>query len=70
VTIEPTPAEAGSFEIDRLVRALSALANPECCRGAGVSVFRVLGRDGRPTGEEVRLCDACGRRIEAGADVD
>jgi hypothetical protein len=50
-------------EIHRLMQALEALVNPGCCRGAGSSVFQVMGRDGRPTGEEVRMCDACGREL-------
>jgi hypothetical protein len=50
-------------EVHRLMQALEALANP-CCRGQGTSVFRIMGRDGKPTGEEVRLCDGCGREVE------
>jgi hypothetical protein len=46
------------------MQALEALANP-CCRGQGTSVFRIMGRDGKPTGEEVRLCDGCGREVDA-----
>lgn len=51
-------------EVYRLMQALEALANP-CCRGQGTSVFRIMGRDGKPTGEEVRLCDGCGREVDA-----
>ena len=61
---EPIPIElAAGFEIQRLLKNLDALANPACCKGAGTSVFQVVGRDGKPTGEEVRLCDACSREL-------
>ena len=60
-------SEVARVEIQRLMQALESLANPGCCRGAGVSVFQVMGRDGRATGEEVRLCNGCGRDLsEAG----
>ena len=52
---------AAAFQ--RLLKSLDALANPACCKGASTSVFQVMGLDGKPTGEEVRLCDACGREI-------
>ncbi|HLF77229.1 MAG TPA: hypothetical protein VJB57_07010 [Dehalococcoidia bacterium] len=52
---------SASLEIQRLMQALETLANPSCCRGSGVSVFQVMGLDGKPTGEEVRLCNNCGR---------
>jgi hypothetical protein len=57
------PSEVVHAEIERLMQALETLSNPGCCRGAGVSVFQVMGRDGRPTGEEVRLCNGCGRDL-------
>ena len=49
-------------EVARLMRAIEALANP-CCRGAGISSFKVMARDGQPTGEEVSLCEGCGREV-------
>jgi hypothetical protein len=57
-------ANNAAFEIQRLMQALETLANPGCCRGAAVSVFQVMGRDGKPTGEEVRLCNGCGRELD------
>lgn len=60
---EPSP-DLASLEIQRLMQALEALANPGCCRGAGTSLFQVMGKDGKPTGEEVRLCDGCGRELK------
>jgi hypothetical protein len=59
----PSQRELAAFEIQRLMQTLDALVNPVCCRGAGTSVFQVMGRDGRPTGEEVRVCNGCGREI-------
>jgi len=56
-------ADATALEIHRLMQALDALANPSCCRGVGTSLFQVMNRDGRPTGEEVRLCNGCGREL-------
>jgi hypothetical protein len=49
-------------EVARLMKSLEALANP-CCRGHATSEFKVMGRDGQPTGEEVTLCDGCGREL-------
>ncbi len=64
MSAESAPIEQlASLEIQRLLKNLDALANPACCKGAGTSLFQVMGRDGKPTGEEVRLCDACGREI-------
>ena len=57
------PHELAADEIARLMHALEALANP-CCRGQGTSVFRIMGRDGKPTGEEVHLCDGCGHELD------
>jgi hypothetical protein len=54
------PAVSAQAEIQRLMQALDALVNPGCCRGAGTSVFQVIDREGKPTGEEVRLCNNCG----------
>ena len=64
--LQPSPSEEAAFEIHRLLQAIDAIANPACCRGAGTSVFQVLDRTGKPTGEEVRLCDACGRVVRDG----
>jgi hypothetical protein len=65
MTTDAVPAEQlASMEIQRLLKSLDALANPACCKGASTSVFQVMGRDGKPTGEEVRLCDACGRQLD------
>ena len=60
---ELSTKEMASVEIHRLTRALEALINHVCCRGAGTSLFQVMGRDGKATGEEVRLCDRCGREL-------
>jgi hypothetical protein len=57
------PSEAAATEIGRLLQAIETLANPGCCRGQGKSSFQVMGKDGRPTGEEVILCNGCGREL-------
>jgi hypothetical protein len=62
--LDTPPAKTAEDEVARLMRSLAALANP-CCRGHGTSAFKVMGRDGRPTGEEVTLCDGCGRDLES-----
>jgi NAD-dependent SIR2 family protein deacetylase len=56
-------ALAARFEIMRLMQAIGAIAGSECCRGAGTTTFQVLDRNGRPTGQEVHKCDACGREL-------
>jgi hypothetical protein len=63
MSTRPTPAEEAAFEIQRLLQALEALANPACCRGASTSRFQVIGRDGKTTDKEVCLCNACGREL-------
>jgi hypothetical protein len=62
--LDARPVVTAADEVARLMRSLAALANP-CCRGQGTSVFKVMGRDGQPTGEEVTLCDGCGRELDA-----
>jgi hypothetical protein len=59
----PTQSELVGFEIQRLMRALEALTNPACCVRSGTSSFQVIGRDGRPTGEQVTVCEGCGREL-------
>ena len=59
-----TQSDTASFEIGRLMQAIETLANPGCCRGHGKSRFQVMGKDGKPTGEEVVLCDGCGRELK------
>jgi len=63
VQSKPTLQGMASYEIQRLIEAVEALANPVCCRGAGTSTFEVMGRDGRPTGEQVQVCNSCRREI-------
>lgn len=57
--------DAAALEISRLLKVLDAITNPDCCQGQSTSVFQVIGLDTRPTGEEVKLCDGCGREIKA-----
>ena len=61
--LESPPFVTAEAEVARLMHALEALANT-CCRGHATSVFKIMGRDGLPTGEEVTLCDGCGRELE------
>lgn len=58
-----THVDVAANEIARLMDALAALANP-CCRGHQITLFKVMGRDGKPTGEEVRLCNGCGHELD------
>lgn len=60
--LEARPFSTAEDEVARLMLALEALANT-CCRGHATSVFKIMGRDGQPTGEEVTLCDGCGREL-------
>jgi len=66
--LETRPPVTAAEEVARLMKSLEALANP-CCRGHATSVFKVMGRDGQPTGEEVTLCDGCGRELDATRDL-
>jgi hypothetical protein len=62
--LETPPFVTAADEVARLMKSLEALANT-CCRGHATSVFKVMGRDGQPTGEEVTLCDGCGKELNA-----
>jgi len=66
--LETRPPVTAAEEVARLMKSLEALANA-CCRGHATSVFKVMGRDGQPTGEEVRLCDGCGRELDVTRDL-
>jgi hypothetical protein len=60
--LDTRPPVTAAEEVARLMKSLEALANP-CCRGHATSVFKIMGRDGQPTGEEVTLCDGCGHEL-------
>ena len=61
--LDTRPPVTAAEEVARLMKSLEALANP-CCRGHATSVFKIMGRDGQPTGEEVTLCDGCGGELD------
>ena len=46
----------------RLTNTFGSVVNP-CCHEQKTSLFRVIGIDGLPTGEEVCLCNGCGREL-------
>lgn len=66
--LESRPPVTAADEVARLMKSLQALSNP-CCRGHATSVFKIMGRDGQPTGEEVTLCDGCGRELSVAGDL-
>ena len=62
--LDTRPPVTAAEEVARLMKSLEALANP-CCRGHATSVFKIMARDGQPTGEEVTLCDGCGSELDS-----
>ena len=61
--LDTRPPVTAAEEVARLMKSLEALANP-CCRGHATSVFKIMGRDGQPTGKEVTLCNGCGAELD------